>query len=273
LIEIFDFKYTRFLPMKRSIGLSSILSKSLIFALLAWVAFQPDPAIAKIFKYKDENGKTHFTDDASKIPLQYRSKGSLKKFKGVTEPTPTTNVPDQKGASKKGADKSSKKDKAVGLTPKDIALVQKAIQVFKAGMTLGNRYKDAQPNFSNGRGAVNAIQGALPLKESTANELEGTKVPELQAALGFLKQSIAADRETISIGSGLKKRIAGIFSRLASESEQQSGLIKKMEQALKNSKKKKAEAKKKKEEEAKKKKVEAEKKAEEAQKKSEEAEN
>lgn len=30
------------------------------------------PLDAKIYKWKDENGKTHFTDDSSKIPFKYR---------------------------------------------------------------------------------------------------------------------------------------------------------------------------------------------------------
>jgi len=221
-----------------------ILSKALIFVLLGWVACQPDPVSAKIYKYKDEHGKTHFTDDASKIPVRYRNKGTVKKFKGVNEPTPALGAspgfPGQKSAGKDGGKSSESKEDA-GLSSQDEGLVKKTIQIFKVGIALGNQYKNNQPSFSRGQGAVNAIQSALPLKESLASELAGTKVPALQGALGFLKQSIATDKQTTSIGSGLKTRIVSIFNRLASEGEQQSDLIEKLEQALKDSEKKIAE--------------------------------
>jgi hypothetical protein len=239
--------------MKYPVSFSMALPKALIFALLVWVAFQPEPAFAKIYKYKDELGKTHFTDDASKIPLRYRNKGSVKNFRGVNEPDPAPStssaLPGQ--ASAGGGESSVKKDE--GLSAQDEGLVKKTIQVFKVGIALGNQYQNKQPSFSNGLGAVNTIQSSLPLKESMAKELAGTKVPELKEALGFLKQSIAVDKQTISIGSGLKTRIVGIFSRLTDESKRQAALIDKLEKALKDSAKKKAEAEKKKKEEAKKK--------------------
>jgi hypothetical protein len=240
--------------MKNPVSFSRTLPKALIFALLVWVAFQPDPVIAKIYKYKDEHGKIHFTDDASKIPLRYRDKGSVKRFKGVSEPAPAAGAPPGfPGQANAGGGESSVKNDE-GLSAREVALVGKTIQVFKVGIVLANRYKDVQPSFSNGQGAVNAIQSALPLKESLASELAGTKVPELKESLGFLKQSIAMDQQTTSVGQGLKKRIVGILNRMADESKQQAALIKKLEKALKDSEKKKAEAEKKKKEEAKKKK-------------------
>jgi hypothetical protein len=252
--------------MKDTIAFPSTLLKTMIFALLGWVIFQPDPVIAKIYKYKDDNGKVHFTDDASRIPLRYRKQGTVKTFKGVNEPTPKFgSSPDSSGQKDGKEDKGEK-----GLSSQDVALVNRTIQVFKVGIALSDRYKDVQPNFSNATGAIAAIQSGLPLKESLANDLAGTGVPELQQALGFLNQSIAADKETTGIGSSRKRRIVGILSRIVNEGKQQAGLIQKLEKALTDSKKKKAEAKRKKLEEAKKefekKKAETEKRqAEEAQ--------
>lgn len=238
--------------MRYTFSLSRALSKSLIIALLVWIAFQPEPVFAKIYKYKDEHGKTHFTDDASKIPARYRNKNSVKKFRGVNEPTPASGTssgfPGQKST---GAD-DLKSAVDEGLSPQDEALANKTIQVFRVGVALGDKYKNVQPTFPNGQGAVNAIQSALPLKESLASELAGTKAPELKEALGFLKQSIAVDQQTTSVGSGLKTRIVGILNRLGSEGAQQSALIKKLEKALEDSKNKKATADKKKAEDAKK---------------------
>jgi len=218
------------------------------------IAGQPDPASAKIYKYKDEHGKTHFTDDAGKIPLRYRDQGSVKKFRGVAEPTPAPGVPPgfPGQSSGDGGTSDPQAEKEAGLSAKEEGLVIRSIQVFQAGMALGDKYKNVQPSFSNGQGAVNAIQSALPLKENLASMLEGTKVPELQESLKFLKKSIIVDQQTTSIGSGLKTRIAGIFDRLVNEAKEQAALIQKLNQALKESEIKKAEAARKKEEEAKK---------------------
>lgn len=41
------------------------------------------PSHSAIYKWKDENGKVHFTDNLSKIPPQYRKKGELKTMKGA----------------------------------------------------------------------------------------------------------------------------------------------------------------------------------------------
>jgi hypothetical protein len=252
--------------MKPTIVYFRASSKAMIFALLALIAFQPDPAIAKIYKYKDEHGKTHFTDDPSSIPMRYRKKGSMGKFRGVAEPTPEVST------SSKPSEKKIK-DEKIGLDSKDVALIKQTIQGLGVGVELGKRYKNVMPNFSNGQAAINAIQGGLPLKEGLVSALEGAKVPELQGALGFLKQSISVDKQTTSIGAGLTRRIATIFSRLVSEGEQQATMIKGLEKALKDSEKKKAEAKKKKEEEARKEKEEAakKKKEEEAKRKAEES--
>ena len=45
----------------------------LIVGLLA-LSILSLPASAKIYKWKDENGKTHYTDSPAKIPKKYRSK-------------------------------------------------------------------------------------------------------------------------------------------------------------------------------------------------------
>ena len=44
---------------------------------------QASPSHSKIYKWKDKNGKIHFTDSLSKIPPKYRKKGELKTMKGA----------------------------------------------------------------------------------------------------------------------------------------------------------------------------------------------
>ncbi len=57
------------------------------------------PSHSTIFKWKDKNGKTHFTDDVSKIPSEYRKIDELKTMDGaLAEPSEPVklNIPESK---------------------------------------------------------------------------------------------------------------------------------------------------------------------------------
>ena len=220
----------------------------MILALLGMMMCAPDAALAKIYKYKDDQGKTHFTDNPSSIPLKYRKENSLKKFRGVVDPgfSPSA-APGTPGQASAGGDggaaPGSKEDPP--FTPQDEALVNKTIKVLLKGVALAERYKGVQPNTSNGRGATIVIQNNLPEKESLTQELAATKVKALKPVHAFLQKSVATDKETRGIGAGLKTRIVGILNRIQDDGRQQADLIKQLAKAMKDSEKKKAEAKKK----------------------------
>ena len=63
--------------MRPSIQFSGRVT-ALILAVL-WLC--QTPLWAAIYKWKDDQGKTHFTDDPSQIPLDYRNKKDMKKMK------------------------------------------------------------------------------------------------------------------------------------------------------------------------------------------------
>jgi len=65
-------------PLSRWTKLSYALGVLVVFMLVS-----PIPSHSKIYKWKDENGKTHFTGNLSKVPPQYRKKGELKTMKGA----------------------------------------------------------------------------------------------------------------------------------------------------------------------------------------------
>ena len=73
----------------RSFGIAACLS-----ALVLLFFFQIPLGEAGFYSYKDENGKTHYTDDLSKIPLEYReSDKKLRKHKEAPKDTSTISVP------------------------------------------------------------------------------------------------------------------------------------------------------------------------------------
>ncbi len=62
-------------PLRLLIRISCALSVSVVLVFAA-------PTHSAIYKWKDENGKIHFTDSPSKIPPQYRKKDELETMKG-----------------------------------------------------------------------------------------------------------------------------------------------------------------------------------------------
>ncbi len=221
----------------------------MILVLLGMMVCAPDAALAKIYKYKDDQGKTHFTDDPNSIPLKYRKENSLKKFRGVVDPgSPPSVAPGTPGQTGTGGDRGAAPESGEDqpFTKNDEALVKKTIKVLQKGVALAKAYQGARPNASNGRGATIAIQGNLPEKESLTRELAATQVKALKSVHAFLQKSVATDKETRGIGAGLTTRIAGILNRIQGEGQLQADLIKQLEKAMKDSENKKAEAEKKK---------------------------
>ena len=47
--------------------------KHICLFLFATLMMSPTPALAKMYKWVDEKGKTHFTDNRMNIPPQYRT--------------------------------------------------------------------------------------------------------------------------------------------------------------------------------------------------------
>ena len=68
--------------MSNQYPLSPWIKFSCALGLLA-ILMLASPSQSAIYKWKDENGKVHFTDSLSKIPPQYRKKGELKTMKGL----------------------------------------------------------------------------------------------------------------------------------------------------------------------------------------------
>ncbi len=87
---------------------------ALVFLFL-WVFISP-VVLAGVFTWKDETGKTHFTDDVHKIPEKYRDSGKgFKKLKNARPPssaplrsleTPSVEIPSRTSYSPSGGGKS-----------------------------------------------------------------------------------------------------------------------------------------------------------------------
>jgi hypothetical protein len=202
----------------------------LILVLLGSVwAVSGSTAFAKILKYVDDQGKVHYTDSESNIPMKYRSGPNIQKFRGVVESKPQKDSSDDsEGGESPGKEDAGSEE---GLTPEDQKLLDRSIQLLDQGVKLAKGFEGAMPNFTNGRRLVNSIKILLPQKEKLAEDLAKSKVKELAAVRSFLQKSIAEDKKTQSVGQGLKLQLNAMFSRVRSEGKTQEQLVQSLKKA------------------------------------------
>ena len=229
---------------------------SLIIALIALMTLDQGTAQAKIYKYRDDQGKLHFTDDKNNIPPQYRSGPQTEELRSITSPasarppaTPSSagaSGGDAKGDSVGSTGAAGTPAEQVGWSEKDEKLAKESIAMLEKGVGLARQYQDAPKTFSNTKNLVTTIKGNIPAKESLVAKLAKSKVAELSATRSLLQKSLPIDRDTqypITTRTSLFRRI---MDRVVSEGPAQEAMIKKLNQALKDSEKAKAEAEKKK---------------------------
>ncbi|MGV7221375.1 MAG: DUF4124 domain-containing protein [Nitrospinales bacterium] len=73
--------------IKLIILLDTITMKIILFFALIILLFIPDISDAGIYKWKDDSGKTHYTDSPNKIPAKYRNKDKVEEKTGVQTKT------------------------------------------------------------------------------------------------------------------------------------------------------------------------------------------
>jgi len=206
---------------------------ALMFLLLSCFAA---PAFAQVYKWIDDEGKTHFTDNIETVPEEYRSQLNKHKL-----PEPTTVEPGDKAApetvsegDKESPDsgKKAEEEKPAGSSPEELAAAQEAIGFLTGSIARYETYEESIPNEFVTRQINDLFQADLPAKEALAAKLEAMEMPVLKETAGFLKASLAADKEFRAIGPNLPFLTRQTSTRLKTEREKKSALIEKLESAL-----------------------------------------
>jgi len=194
------------------------------------------PLGAGIYKWKDDQGKIHFTDDKSRIPLKYR--GQLEKFKGVTEPKPV--VPVEKPASEPGKNEAiasepggEKETGGKKENPKLVAMLKETIKFLEDKNRAHQRLINfVKPDVLNGRSYILNIRKGVGQKNQMIEKLDDFKLPSLKKARRFLKSSLLQDKlETIG-GDDYLERIQRLKERLERGIRSKKKIIKKLQADL-----------------------------------------
>ncbi len=208
----------------------------LIFFALLWIV----DADAAIYKWKDENGKTHFTDDPTKVPEAFRKNPFVKGSTSRKE-TPKSK---EKGSQGEGDETSEKKDPVEneakeggeeGLTEAQRSAVEAAINFLKADIPRYEKLYTYPPSRSKFRMIKQTMASATAEKQGLLGQVSQHDVPELKAIAGFLEPSIAADEKSQKVMPTTitsTRQTQTLISRLKGEAETEKLLLEKLTTAL-----------------------------------------
>ena len=211
-----------------------------VFALI-WFA----DADAAIYKWKDENGKTHFTDNPTKVPEEFRDKPFIKGPQPQRETTKSKEKKSQgvgdDALNKKEPAKDEKKegDKKEGLTEAQRSAIEAAISFLKADIPRYEKFYTYPPSRSKFRVLKRAVAGATTEKQALLGQVKQHDVPALKAITGFLEASIAADEKSQKVMPTTitsTRQTQALINRLKSETEQEKQFLESLTTALSDKK-------------------------------------
>jgi hypothetical protein len=198
---------------------------------LIWFA----DADAAIYKWKDENGKVHFTDNPTKVPKAFRKKPIIKdrKTPAIRKKKP---LRAQGRLKNKVPEPGKKKDvKPKGLTEGERAIAEAAVKFMEADIPRYEKFYVSPANKSKLWALQKAVGAAAAQKKALLDQISNAELPLFKEIAEFLKSSIAADEKTQKI-MPKKFNVLGqtqlVMNRLKNEAEQETQFLKKLTTAL-----------------------------------------
>ncbi len=211
-----------------------------VFVVLGVLVFFSCPGFAgvsSIYKWKDEQGKVHFTDDPLKIPRQYRSDPNLEKIRGLRPSKPGS----KKTTARAGADNTAKDQDEPGEKTdesdkenkeKQLADMQAALNFLKSDVQRYKKYDDFVPQHRHAVVLRDEIVNGIPAKEALAKKLGKSDSALLKQVSDYLKTSLQKDYEAKKREHPRRLIFISERTRLNGEQSIKSSLIKKLSAQL-----------------------------------------
>ena len=159
-----------------------------------------ETASARIYKWKDETGSVHYTDDYYSVPSQYRPKDEPKPQPDdpLQIPFPTMNEKDdesveetdiaEEGGELKQEEEAGLSDEAKGTINQVIAFLEKDVERYKS-------FYDLKSGRSNTKRLKETLLSTISERQQLANDLEAIDSDAAKGVAGFLKSSSSRDEE------------------------------------------------------------------------------
>lgn len=184
---------------------------------LLWL-FQAS-AEARIYKWRDDQGKMHYTDSKSKIPAKYRE--NVQKFKGVVEPKPKVEAPPEEepeafkpDEEPQAASQPPPPEEKPKFTEEELA----QLKVIHDYLVEARRFQVGLLNKGFTKSLAEDYFRIAPdyakSKKKEAKKIRETTVPSLMKARAYLKKSAAQDRRESMEEDGFMDRVERLRKRL-----------------------------------------------------------
>ena len=219
----------------------SILKSVIIFFILIWFTVVD----AAIYKWRDENGITHFTDNLTKVPKAYRKKPLLK----VLLPRKIKSEPKEKITQSKrieaikrdepAEDKIKEDKEKEGLTEAQRLAIEKVINFLKTDTHRYEKFYIYPPSRSKFKIIKQAVASSTVQKQELLRQVNQHNIPVFKEIAGYLDESIAEDKRSqkvmpTTITSTRQTLI--LVNRLKDETEKGTLLLIRLTLALKTKK-------------------------------------
>jgi len=204
------------------------------------------PAFAGLYKWVDDQGKVHFTDDKGKIPKKYRTDTQMKRLHSIAGPKETSSTGSSKGGKGwGGTDEASvsAEDTEGILEEAEEKAVAEVIAFFQKENDRAAGFDGIRNTSGNYQTMIKGFEKNLPTKKGFVKKFSQSKVPALKETHSYLEKSIKGDE--VQIGTHFRSGISlGNYRRMISEIPTKEALMQKLKAAVEESKKKKEELKK-----------------------------
>lgn len=217
--------------------------------LFTMLFLMEQPLEGAIFKWKDDRGKVHFTDDLTKIPDRYRLKAENAEAE-ETPPSEADFVAPEVAEPLPLEEDSVSEDKAVeeeetpapepepveeeksGLTDEERAVIQEAIAFLQSEVARDQEFTQLHVNRANGKRLMRSIQDGLPGKQALADKLSNYDSPIIQEIQGYLQKNIDDESSINPVGPRLRTRMRRVITRLEGELPVKARLIEKLQKEI-----------------------------------------
>jgi hypothetical protein len=219
----------------------SIIKTVIVFFSLIWVT----DVNAEIYKWRDENGITHFTDNPTKVPKAYREKPFIEKILSQrnTAESKDKNTQDEKneniGKKDPAKDKIKEIEKKEGFTEGQRLTIEKTINFLYADIPRYEKFYKYPPSRSKFRVMKQAMASATVQKQELLRQVKQHNIPVFKEIAGYLNESITEDKRSQKVMPTTitsTRQTLTLVNRLKDETEKGKLLLIRLTLALKTKK-------------------------------------
>ncbi|MZH41359.1 MAG: DUF4124 domain-containing protein [Nitrospinae bacterium] len=221
-----------------------MLAGQTISVLILFLLICAVNANAAIYKWKDEKGKIHFTDNPIRVPKAYREKPFIKG--SAVTPLKTKNTEDKKlndretvedkgGLKEETKEEKKEETRQEGLTEEQRLVAENALSFLETDIVRYEKYYNYPPSRSKFRLIKLAVKEATPQKQDLLDQVSTIDLPLFNEIAGFLETSIAADEKAQKIMPTTlpsARQTFALMKRLKSDTQQEKQLLEKLNAEL-----------------------------------------